>query len=60
MTAPAIPAPAKGRLGNGQLRRQVAEWLAARPGPHTVGESAPTASGTVGLSAGLAAQRPDL
>jgi MoxR-like ATPase len=37
---PAIPAPAKGRLGNGQLRRQVAEWLAARPGPHTVGEIA--------------------
>jgi nitric oxide reductase NorQ protein len=41
MTAPAIPAPApKGRLGNGQLRRQVAEWLAARPGPHTVDEIA--------------------
>jgi len=41
MTAPAIPAPApKGRLGNGQLRRQVAGWLAARPGPHTVGEIA--------------------
>src|SRR5487761_1249633 len=41
MTASAIPAPApKGRLGNGQLRRQVAEWLAARPGPHTVGEIA--------------------
>ena len=41
MTAPAIPAPApKGRLGNGQLRRQGAEWLAARPGPHTVGEIA--------------------
>jgi nitric oxide reductase NorQ protein len=41
MTAPAIPAPApKGRLGNGQLRRQVAEWLSARPGPHTVGEVA--------------------
>jgi nitric oxide reductase NorQ protein len=41
MTAPAIPAPApKGRLGNGQLRRQVAEWIAARPGPHTVGEIA--------------------
>src|ERR1700742_653484 len=40
MTAPAIPAPATGRLGNGQLRRQVAGWLAARPGPHTVGEIA--------------------
>jgi nitric oxide reductase NorQ protein len=40
MTAPAIPAAPKGRLGNGQLRRQVAEWLAARPGPHRVGEVA--------------------
>jgi len=40
MTAPAISAPVAGRLGNGQLRRQVAEWLAARPGPHTVGEIA--------------------
>ena len=40
MTAPAISAPAKGRLGNGRLRRQVAEWLSARPGPHTVGEIA--------------------
>ena len=41
MTALAISAPApKGRLRNGQLRRQVAEWLAARPGPHTVGEIA--------------------
>jgi len=40
MTAPAISAPAKGRLGNGQLRRQVAEWLAARLGPHTPGEIA--------------------
>jgi MoxR-like ATPase len=40
MTAPA-PAPARrGRLGNGQLRRQVAGWLAARPGPHTPGEIA--------------------
>src|SRR5260370_9332291 len=39
MTAPAIPAPApKGRLGNGQLRRQVAEWLAAPPRPPTLGE----------------------
>jgi hypothetical protein len=41
MAAPAIPSPApKGRLGNGQLRRQVTEWLAARPGSHTVGEVA--------------------
>src|SRR5271167_4282702 len=49
MTAPAIPAPApKGRLGNGQLRRQVAEWLAARPGPHTVGEIAKDLGRSVG------------
>jgi nitric oxide reductase NorQ protein len=41
MTAPASPAPTpKGRLGNGQLRRQVAEWLAARPAPHTPDEIA--------------------
>jgi MoxR-like ATPase len=49
MTAPAISAPApKGRLGNGQLRRQVAEWLAARPGPHTVGEIAKDLSRSAG------------
>jgi hypothetical protein len=36
---PAAPAPAPtGRLGNGQLRRQVAQWLADHPGPHTPGE----------------------
>jgi nitric oxide reductase NorQ protein len=29
-----------GRLGNGELRRQVAAWLAANPGPHTPGEIA--------------------
>ncbi len=39
MTAPAPAAP-KGRLGSGQLRRQVAGWLAARPGPHTPGQIA--------------------
>jgi hypothetical protein len=50
MTAPAISAQAAmGRLGNGQLRRQVAEWLAARPGPHTVGEIAKD----LGRSAGV-------
>jgi len=38
MTAPA--APAKGRLGNGQLRRQVAEYLADHPGPCKTGEIA--------------------
>ncbi|MGA2831297.1 MAG: hypothetical protein ABSF03_34910 [Streptosporangiaceae bacterium] len=37
MTARAAP---KGRLGNGQLRRQVAEYLASHPGPHKVGEIA--------------------
>jgi hypothetical protein len=37
MTAPAAP---KGRLGNGQLRRQVAEYLADHPGPCKTGEIA--------------------
>ncbi len=41
MTAPAAPAAApKGRLGNGQLRRQVAEYLAGHPGPCKTGEIA--------------------
>ncbi|MHB1816537.1 MAG: AAA family ATPase [Streptosporangiaceae bacterium] len=41
MTTPAAPAAApKGRLGNGQLRRQVAEYLADHPGPQKVGEIA--------------------
>ena len=41
MTATAAPAAApKGRLGNGQLRRQVAEYLADHPGPCKTGEIA--------------------
>jgi nitric oxide reductase NorQ protein len=42
MTAPAAPAPAapKGRLGNGQLRRQVAQYLTDNPGPCKTGEIA--------------------
>ena len=40
MTAPAPAAAPKGRLGNGQLRRQVAEYLADHPGPRKVGEIA--------------------
>ncbi len=40
MTAPAAPAAPKGRLGNGQLRRQVAEYLAGHPGPCKTGEIA--------------------
>jgi len=41
MTAPAAPAATpKGRLGNGQLRRQVAEYLAGHPGPCKTGEIA--------------------
>jgi MoxR-like ATPase len=39
MTAPATAAP-KGRLGNGQLRRQVAQYLADNPGPCKTGEIA--------------------
>jgi MoxR-like ATPase len=40
MTAPAPAAAPKGRLGNGQLRRQVAEYLADHPGPCKTGEIA--------------------
>jgi nitric oxide reductase NorQ protein len=41
MTAPAAPAAApQGRLGNGQLRRQVAEYLADNPGPCKTGDIA--------------------
>jgi hypothetical protein len=40
MTAPAPAAAPKGRLGNGQLRRQVAEYLADHPGPCKPGEIA--------------------
>jgi nitric oxide reductase NorQ protein len=39
MTATATAAP-KGRLGNGQLRRQVAEYLTDHPGPCKTGEIA--------------------
>jgi nitric oxide reductase NorQ protein len=40
MTTPAAPAAPKGRLGNGQLRRQVAEYLASHPGPRKAGDIA--------------------
>jgi nitric oxide reductase NorQ protein len=40
MTTPAAPAAPKGRLGNGQLRRQVAEYLTEHPGPCKTGEIA--------------------
>jgi MoxR-like ATPase len=40
MTTPAAPAAPKGRLGNGQLRRQVAQYLADNPGPRKTGEIA--------------------
>src|ERR1700729_3433229 len=41
MTAPAAPAAApKGRLGNGQLRRQVAEYLTDHPWPCKTGDIA--------------------
>jgi len=39
MTTPAPAAP-KGRLGNGQLRRQVAEYLDGHPGPCKTGDIA--------------------
>jgi len=62
MTAPAPSAAPKGRLGNGQLRRQVAEWLAARPGPHTVGEIAKDlgrSAGAVGNALATLADRAE-
>ena len=40
MTATAATAAPKGRLGNGQLRRQVAEYLDSHPGPCKTGEIA--------------------
>ena len=40
MTTPAAPAAPKGRLGNGQLRRQVAEYLTDHPRPCKTGEIA--------------------
>jgi len=42
MTAPTATATAaaKGRLGNGQLRRQVAEYLTDNPGPQKTGDIA--------------------
>jgi nitric oxide reductase NorQ protein len=39
---------ATGRLGNGELRRQVAAWLAASPGPATFGEIARALNGLAG------------
>jgi nitric oxide reductase NorQ protein len=40
MTSTAPRTTPTGRLANGELRRQVAAWLAANPGPHTPGEIA--------------------
>ena len=40
MTATAATAAPKGRLGNGQLRRQVAEYLTDHPGPCKTGDIA--------------------
>ena len=58
MTAPAAPAAApKGRLGNGQLRRQVAEYLADHPGPCKTGEIA-KALGQVGRRGRQRADHP--
>jgi nitric oxide reductase NorQ protein len=37
MTTTAPRTTATGRLGNGELRRQVAAWLDENPGPHTPG-----------------------
>jgi hypothetical protein len=57
------PAPAaSGRLGNGQLRRQVAAWLEANPGPRTPGEIARAlnrSAGAVGNALTTLADRGD-
>jgi nitric oxide reductase NorQ protein len=47
MTAAPAPAPS-GRLGNGQLRRQVAEYLTDHPGPCKPGEIARTLDRSAG------------
>jgi nitric oxide reductase NorQ protein len=52
MTTPTAPRmTATGRLGNGELRRQIAAWLDAHPGAHTPGTIAKAldrSSGAVG------------
>ena len=48
MTTTAPRTTATGRLGNGELRRQVAAWLDENPGPHTPG----TIAKALGRSAG--------
>jgi hypothetical protein len=54
MTAPAAPvATPKGRLGNGQLRGQVARYLADNPGLRKAGEIAKN----LGRSAGACRER---
>ncbi len=61
MTASAAPAAApKGRLGNGQLRRQVAEYLTDHPGPCKTGEIAKAldrSAGAVGNALSTLADR---
>src|SRR5580692_4656333 len=62
MTAPAAPAASKGRLGNGQLRRQVAEYLTGHPGPCKTGEIAKAlgrSAGAVGNALATLAGRGD-
>jgi nitric oxide reductase NorQ protein len=62
MTAPAPAAAPKGRLGNGQLRRQVAEYLADHPGPCKTGDIAKSlgrSAGAVGNALGTLADRSE-
>jgi len=59
MTTPAAP---KGRLGNGQLRRQVAEYLTSHPGPCKTGEIARAldrSAGAVGNALATLADRAE-
>ena len=48
MTSTAPRTTATGRLGNGELRRQVAAWLDENPGPHTPGTIAKALGRSVG------------
>src|ERR1700761_372554 len=59
MTAPAAPAAApKGRLGNGQLRRQVAEYLTDHPRPCKTGEIARALDRSAGAGGTALPPRP--
>lgn len=51
MTTTAPRTTPTGRLGNGELRRQVAAWLDEHPGPHTPGMIAKALERSAGAGA---------